>query len=94
MAEQAVDAGFLAKLGRLKNAFFGVALDDQEAAMVAAIASSVDSFQAETLAHLIERARYAGPGGSSRTTVIDLPGRHRKPVPAVGPSYKRKEETP
>ena len=93
MAEQPVDAGYTARSGRLENALRGVEMNDIERGTVMTIALTLDAAEIDDLAVLIERARLAGPDGSSRTTVVDLPGRHRKQVPAVGPSYKRKEET-
>jgi len=101
MAEQAVDAGYIARYERLRNALRGIELSEREDEILRRIAAARDSNTAAldgddlwTLAELIERARLAGPGASSRTTIIDLPkrqGRHRKDIPAVGPIYPRKE---
>lgn len=81
MAEQAVDAGYIARYERLKTALGGVAKNVADDAIMRHLATRLEREEIDLLAHLVERARYAGPGGSSRTaTVFPLPttgGKHR-----------------
>lgn len=74
MAEQAVDATTaFARRERLKTALAGIELNDIELASLETVAL-LDTEVVDDLAVLIERARLAGPGGSSRTmTVFPLP---------------------
>ena len=73
MAEQVVDTTTsFARRERLKTALTGIELNDVELASLETVAL-LDSEVVHDLAVLIERARYAGLGGSSRTEVIPLP---------------------
>jgi hypothetical protein len=82
VAEQAVDAGYIARYERLKTALGGVAKNVADDAIMRHLATRLEREEIDLLAHLIER--YAGPDGASRTaTVFPLPmngGKHRKQI--------------